>query len=634
MINKRLFLAILLGLTCAGKPANAALVPADKAELGTPVNYISNGGCERGTAGWKVYADAAAASPVDGTGGSPSVTIAAPTSNPLEGKASCLFTKGASNLQGQGWSYDFTIGRAQLGKVQQVSFDYEVASGTYTDDGATDPDLTVWIYDVTNSQLLGQLTPYRVLGGTVNTQMRFQGRFQTSASGVAYRLILHESRSGASAYTVKADSFYIGPQLKNYGPAVTDAVTYSPTISNFGTISSSSATQARRGDKLRVDFIFAMGTGAASTAKLSLPSGLSIDFTKLNVGVNQVVGKWNGDQTKFSGAITVVNTDTTNVEFSPDTTAFTFPLNGNSWAAGSTITGWFEVPVVGWSSSVAVSSDGETRVISAVLSSSSNQSLSNGTDTKILFDTARSDKIAGFDSTNHNYIIRVPGTYQVKGTVQWVTNGTGIRIARIYKNSSTLLTDNGATPTSSNQMATPTSYTGDFVAGDTLELHGYQDSGGTLSAVGTTGGIEYTKLEITRLSGAQQIAASDPVYASYEGASGTIGTGQIDFPSKVLDNFGAVTGAGTGNSGSWRFTAPSHGIYSVNLIIQSTVTNSVDLYKNGSFYRHFFSTNASGSTGSGTVLVELNAGDYIYTRRDTGSSSAAYGSLDIIKTAL
>ena len=39
------------------------------------INYILNPDAEAGTTGWATYADTAAATPVDGTGGSPTVTF-------------------------------------------------------------------------------------------------------------------------------------------------------------------------------------------------------------------------------------------------------------------------------------------------------------------------------------------------------------------------------------------------------------------------------------------------------------------------------------------------------------------------------------------------------------------------------
>jgi len=114
------------------------------------INYIENPDAESSTAGWATYADAAASRPVDGTGGSPNVTWTRSTSSPLRGVASFLFTKDAANRQGQGASYDLTIDSADQARVLQISFDYEIASGTYSGGtSSTDSDLIVYIYRTT-----------------------------------------------------------------------------------------------------------------------------------------------------------------------------------------------------------------------------------------------------------------------------------------------------------------------------------------------------------------------------------------------------------------------------------------------------------------------------------------------------
>jgi len=60
------------------------------------INYISNPDFESTTTGWAVYADAAATTPVDGTGGSANITLTRSTSSPLRGTANGLITKDAA----------------------------------------------------------------------------------------------------------------------------------------------------------------------------------------------------------------------------------------------------------------------------------------------------------------------------------------------------------------------------------------------------------------------------------------------------------------------------------------------------------------------------------------------------------
>lgn len=71
--------------------------------------YVKNPKFESDASDYSAYADAAGSSPVDGTGGSPSVTITQTTSAPLSGVASGLITKDAANRQGEGVSTDLLI---------------------------------------------------------------------------------------------------------------------------------------------------------------------------------------------------------------------------------------------------------------------------------------------------------------------------------------------------------------------------------------------------------------------------------------------------------------------------------------------------------------------------------------------
>jgi hypothetical protein len=74
-------------------------------------NYVSaSADAESGIGSWATYNDGVVSRPVDGTGGTASITWTRSTSNPLAGTASFLLTKPASNTKGHGASLE--IGRA------------------------------------------------------------------------------------------------------------------------------------------------------------------------------------------------------------------------------------------------------------------------------------------------------------------------------------------------------------------------------------------------------------------------------------------------------------------------------------------------------------------------------------------
>lgn len=121
------------------------------------------------------------------------------------------------------------------------------------------------------------------------------------------------------------------------------------------------------------------------------------------------------------------------------------------------------------------------------------------------------------------------------------------------------------------------------------------------------------------------------ITASYTGTSGTITAGGarfiVDAPTKVVDKTSAVT-----TGASWKFTAPSSGTYQVNYVAtHSSVTLTTgasleaEVYKNGSVYaaiaRHVQqAATAVNPLLSGSLLVELNAGDYIDVREAVGGA--------------
>lgn len=121
------------------------------------------------------------------------------------------------------------------------------------------------------------------------------------------------------------------------------------------------------------------------------------------------------------------------------------------------------------------------------------------------------------------------------------------------------------------------------------------------------------------------------ITASYTGTSGTITAGGtrfiVDAPTKVVDKTSAVT-----TGASWKFTALSSGTYQVNYVAgHSSVTLTTgssleaEVYKNGSFYAAIARHVQQAATAvtpllSGSLLVELNAGDYIDVREAVGGA--------------
>lgn len=564
------------------------------------INYITNPDAESNVTGWSAYADAAGTSPVDGTGGSPTVTITRTTTTPLRGTGSFLLTKDAANRQGEGVSYDFTISNADKAKVLNISFDYEIASGTFT--AGDSSDIRVWIYDVTNATLI-QPAPYTIQGGSGSTQ-KFTGVFQTASNSTSYRLILHCATTSASAYTFEFDNVIVGPQIQLYGAPVTDWTAYTPTgswVSN----TTYSGFYRRVGDSLEVNV--AVSTGAAPTSvalTVNLPSGFTIDTAKIAGG---------GDANNYSlGVATAfesgVDQYLCQVGYSSTTSVGLYQLDGANgelgtvnqsnpftWGAGDILYFNFKVPIVGWSSTVQMSSDTDTRVC-ALRASGDPASASSGN--PIIWPTADYDTHGSYNTSTGRYTAPISGYYRVSAVI--ASTNAGVDCFVYVDAASTVY----AGTTDSNGE-------GQFLgtvkvnAGQVIDLR----PGATLDA--QSGSVFY----IERISGPSAIAASEKVYLQYTGNAGgaiTANTTNIDFATKVVDSHGSWSGT--------VFTAPRPGLYIVEGQWLSTAASGADteLYIGGVENIRLFADYASSTDHKFSGSVYLTAGQQLSIRSDSG----------------
>lgn len=163
-------------------------------------NHVSNPGAEINTDGWVTYADAAASTPVDGTGGSPTTTLTRITSNQLRDNGSFRITKDAANRQGEGVSFDFTIDTPDLGKKVEILLEFE-QSVNYADD-----DIQIFIH---NNDTPGLVTTE--LQNLKDGAKVFKTQFIADATDVNYRLIFHIASTNANAYTLDFDNVKVRP---------------------------------------------------------------------------------------------------------------------------------------------------------------------------------------------------------------------------------------------------------------------------------------------------------------------------------------------------------------------------------------------------------------------------------------
>lgn len=614
LTNKTLVVSSNTITTAASGNLAATELNAALAELQSDINtrfkqpnYLStNPDAEVNTTGWVTYADAAATSPVDGTGGSPNVTFTRSTSSPLRGSASFLLTKDAANRQGEGFSYDFTIDASDKGKVLQCSFEYQIASGTFADN-----DLSVWIYDVTNATLI-QPAPYLIKNSGIIE--KFAVEFQTSISSTSYRLIVHVGSTSASAYTVKFDNFNLGPQAKLYGSPITDWTSYTPTFSGLGTTSSVTFFYKRVGDSIYIRGKATSGTTTASGMSMSLPSGLTIDTSKIS-STAMIVGSWVRASTAAADPYTVLAfTSSPTLLFFGREAVNTFgALDGSALIANSEAFSMNigPLPILGWSSSVQSSSEADTRVVAARIVGATATITSSYSD--ISFSSVSSDSHGMYSSPN----VTIPsaGWYDFSGQIFIGGSGavnTASWIALYNATTSSVIAELPlyTQTTSSTNWAFPINFNAIYLnAGTQVKL---QIKSALTSPVVNASNLQ-NWLSVKKALGPSQIAASETVSASYwvsaNFAAST--TTPINFDSKEWDTHGMCTPSAT----AFKCTAPVSGTYSLEAVLTSNSgTPAIKAYKNGTIYKLMGLVSGAGVGTVQSVKIKLLAGEYVDIR--------------------
>ena len=609
---------------------------------GGGVNWISNGSAESSTTGWAVYADAAGTSPVNGTGGSPSVSISTTSSSPLSGSNSFTLVKAGSNYQGQGWSYDFSIDIANKARVQSIKFDYQLLSGTFVaGTSTTDSDVTVWIYDVTNSVLI-QPSSYKLLSNSSSLPDSFQAEFQTSSNSTSYRLIFHIGSTSANAYTLLIDSVQVSPNSYVFGSPVSDVID-AGTITFGGTTTpptkattreEDSVTYQRVGRYAIITYTYRAASAAGAAAGtgsylLTLPTGLTADTNETNISAtaaNASISSESAANVLMHGYIGV--NSSSNGPFvlahmySSTQIALISQVNmtqANYW--GSTLyaltnaaTGFrvtVRVPIAGWGSSVQMADQTSTRVVAMYTENRTATGALNSSDNVTIFGTVNSDSHAAYNTTTGVYTVQPPGWYEVSagiGIVATFSAGNTISVT-LYKNGvagkSTYIRAQTAVGASAYKIElTSLVYVN---TNDTLDIRS-SSNGTSLSYTGSA-----SSLSFKRISGPSQIASSESIIAKYRSTASQALTASVTnftYASADIDTHSAFV-PGTGI-----YTCPISGVYRVSAIDYFSAVATMGIYKNGTLTSQLAYGAAVNKIASGAMLVVCNAGDTLSLRSD------------------
>ena len=622
----------------------------DQASLGSQNrNYIANPGAEIGAVNWQKFTTTLTSGVPTGAPslGSGNYTLNLTLTNPLRGVFGLTLSGGATTVAGTGIiSSAFALDNADLAQVLTAVFEYQVTSGAsfLTFSGTSTQTLEVWLYDVTAAAWV-QPAGFRGLNQLTGPG-KLAATFQSSiTSGQQYRLAIIQTQTVSGTYVMQADGFRVGPQVVQYGSPVTDWVSYTPTINWTAGVGLIVGRYRRVGDSLHAQ-VYIPITGAVTAAQLyvSIPTGFTIDSTKLAgpIGFNQT--NPNGTWTAIRTGVAIYN----GVVAAITSTQVWLTVNGNgnvltntipaTWANNDYISCEFFVPVTGWSSTVQMSNDTDTRVVAANAGNAVNISVASGGETLLTLPTIAYDTHAGWTSSTE-YTIPVSGYYRVTQLTTYTTGTWGAGsfwYVNLLKNGSfeaRLITEvySNADTTAGLSGTKTSSATAFYNAGQKLSINIGQSNTALVSK--SFGG----RVWLERVSGPSAIAASETVRARVVMSANQAFGVSVFYPNlnvKTYDSHNAMSAAGV-------FTAPISGVYSVKMSLASDGTTSFStsqglnygIEKNGATVVSLLgliygngTTNLNAVAGADSIY--LNAGETIRMRCSSGVAFTAQASFN------
>ena len=579
--------------------------------------------------------------PDDGTGGSPNVTWAANSSNPLIGAQDYKLSKDAANRQGEGVAFDFTIDKIfkDMPQLMKTKFYFQGSANFAAE------DLAVYIYDKDGTNLIQPHT-YELNA----TQGVFETTWQPQAGNDDYRLILHIASTNASAWDLQVSTIETGPQTKVYGPAMTDWVDYEPTFTNFTLGDSTRIFRWRRvGDSIQINGYIDLETTGAFTGSITFspPDGVVLDNSKFVVsGNSHMVGKvsfYDATGPSYNGRVKFNSTTSFALSYLSGSQTWgaqsaTLPF---VWAAQDRVYLQTDlIPVAGWSSNTVMSNEGETRIVAAKVTGGGGDTIGT-TEQWLQFGLLQFDTHTGMEnlgstgttaSSGHRYTAPVSGYYEIYAHVFWELTAsagtTSYAQLRIMKNSTTPSTGTYLGVNREYYSSTTTGLNTSVAvrdiawldAGDTVRIS--MDSNDANCEFLSQGTDNYFSIE--RLSGPSSIAASEVVAFKYitdttgQSMSGGV-TNTVQFQTKRYDTHNAF-------SSNTTFTAPIAGFYVFNVYLQmqslsvnATQYMNMELYKNGAAYGGSWldrweapSTASLAPNFRGSSTLYLEAGEYVH----------------------
>jgi hypothetical protein len=481
----------------------------------------------------------------------------------------CTVTASHSFLQGQFVFMTFTSGTRPVDgfytitSVTATTFVFTVASGSGTGNCnyTTRGDLRVSIIQNPDSLTPVMIEPVNtnLQLGIMNQKIRHIASFQTHISITSYRLCIHVSSGSTVAYTVDFANFKVWEPTQSIGSIITDWQSYTPT--SLGVAFTSITARWRRvGGAIHVFGSGLVSSSSANPLTISLPSGLSIDTTGLvtratsfgilyDVRVSATAVSTIGNNNWIIG---YDSTYTSSVRAFVNSASALYSLDNANVGIGSGdyVNFEFFVPIAGWGSSVAMSSDtGDGRVVAVQARNLS----TNGTTGALIYTTVVRDSHGAYNSTTGVFTAPVSGDY-LFSLVYQTSVGSSDTPQIFFNGSSTGL----ALPSAENaSYYRGGSYGVYLLAGQTIEFR--RQAGGS-SYSGT-----FHSISIHRISaGSQVIATAETVACSVNKTSGSVPSGTpltrvTSWNTKDLDTHGSF------DLTNGTFTVPMSVVYLINV---------------------------------------------------------------------
>jgi hypothetical protein len=436
----------------------------------------------------------------------------------------------------------------------------------------------------------------------------------------------------------------VAPSKYVYGTPITDWTSYTPTGGWTGGNVSYVGKRRRVGDSLEASVqVVLTGAPTGTNLTIDLPPGLSIDTAKVNTTTAQItplgkalirdtgVANYPADVTYESSTTVSIRTLTSaaNIPYNTAIVSATSPITfGNT----DNVLLEYRVPILGWSSSVQMSDNADSRILSfkAYRGTSQSSVNPNGTSVKINLDTVSHDTHGAFSTANNRFVAPVSGYYVFTGCIT-ISPGTNV----LANNYQVVFAKNGTAGTESYQRFVAVAGTAFVVdatslpilmnAGDYMELFFFgqgNNSASTLTALGDAGSS--TWMAGHRISGPSAIGATETIAARYY-ASATAVTGSlatVSWTTKDFDTHSAMS-AGT-------FTVPATGKYQVNTALALAGTYALNtnvtfqIQKNGTAVSTFSFYAAAAITAVDPVISDIIscvAGDTIRVQVSSGATT-------------